>query len=173
MTKQNYILSGSVLAFSIVFLLLSQGMDQSQSTYSIGPSFWPNVILISMIILSVCLALRTKFSKKEIIFEDDEELMEKVSGEEKEVSSLASVFGVSIVSSLFLYLVAIPILGFILSTFLYIAVISFLLGISSWGKSILLSVIATVLITALFISALAINFPRGVGVFRYLSSLIY
>lgn len=170
MARQNYFLAGGLFTFSLFFLFMALDIDANRSSYSLGPAFWPMFLLISMMILSIVLVLRTKFSKKVIVDEDDNDLMEEFLDDESKNSSLVSVIGFSIIAALLAYIVIIPWVGFVFASFLFIAVIATILGQKLWN-SFVFSLVSSITMAVFFIGVLNISFPKGIGVFRTLSSL--
>jgi putative tricarboxylic transport membrane protein len=74
---------------------------------------------------------------------------------------------------LFLYIAAMPWIGFVLSTFLFVFVFAVSLG---ERRKLVLSVspfLVTAMIVAVFAKFITIPFPRGVGMFAAFSRLFY
>ena len=81
---------------------------------------------------------------------------------------------VALSSACFLaYMIAVPYVGFILATFLFIP--AFALALGERRKTVLLiaPVVLTAIIMGLFAKFITIPFPKGVGVFAVFSRLFY
>lgn len=77
------------------------------------------------------------------------------------------------VACFLVYLIIIPLIGFILATFLYIP--AFALALGERRKTILLisPFLLTTIIVAVFAKFITIPFPKGIGIFAEFSRLIY
>ncbi|HCM29007.1 MAG: hypothetical protein A2Z99_01990 [Treponema sp. GWB1_62_6] len=71
------------------------------------------------------------------------------------------------------YLFALNILGFILSTFLYTLAAAWVTGYRKYGKLAFFAVLTTVALFALFGKAFFVPLPRGVGILKEFSYLLY
>lgn len=75
--------------------------------------------------------------------------------------------------SLVLYLAALNILGYVLSTLLFTAASVLIMGYRKWGKILFFSVVSTAGLFLLFGKAFFVPLPRGLGFLKELSYLLY
>lgn len=71
------------------------------------------------------------------------------------------------------YLAILNVLGFVLSTILYTAAAALIMGYRKPGKLVLFSAAATAALVLLFGKAFFVPLPRGIGILKELSYLIY
>ncbi|WP_404455066.1 tripartite tricarboxylate transporter TctB family protein [Oceanobacillus kapialis] len=167
MTRSNYFLSIFTILFSVFFLYMTSRIPQSSSTYIIGPKTWPIILLTLMLVLGIIMFIKTYFQAKK----DVEDVVSEEKEPVKKVFNVHASIIVAVIVGIYLFLL--NTLGFILSSLLFIFVVSLLLGIKRKTHSILLSVIGTAALVYLFCILLGIPLPRGIGIFRDLSLLFY
>jgi putative tricarboxylic transport membrane protein len=135
----------------------------------VGSGFWPLLSLGFATILSLLwlIANLRKFSKKK-----QETEKKPVPESAAETWSRRKKVGLSLIC-LFFYIVLIPLIGFILSTVLFI--LAFILALDERRKTVL--IISPLLITAVIIVVFAkfitIPLPKGIGIFTEFSRLFY
>ena len=135
----------------------------------VGSGFWPMLFLGVSVLLSLGWLIATlgKFfkAKGEAAAESSPEASADTRGRRKKV-------GLSILC-IFAYILAMPWIGFILSTFFFVP--AFALALEERRKLVL--IISPFLVTAItilvFAKFIAIPFPRGVGIFTVFSRLFY
>lgn len=142
-------------------------IPQSSSTYTIGPKSWPTMLLTLMLILAIFMFVRTYIQSKKAVENETQEEQEPV----KRVFNIHMSVVMAVIVGIYLYLL--NTIGFILSTILFIFIVSILLGIKRKISSILLSIISTAVLVYLFCILLGIPLPRGIGIFRDLSLIFY
>lgn len=71
------------------------------------------------------------------------------------------------------YVVAIPWMGFVLATFLFVPGVSVCLGERRWKVLVISPFVLTAVIVAVFARFISIPFPRGAGILADLSRLFY
>lgn len=135
----------------------------------VGSGFWPMLSLGVAVILSLCWLVSTLAASagekgRSAEKSTPETIAEAGSRRKKVAFSILSILG---------YIVIMPWIGFVLSTFLFIPV--FALGLGERRKMVL--IIAPFLITAItvlvFAKFITISFPKGAGLFAEFSRLIY
>ena len=139
----------AVLAASLLLFGLTLGLKDSPLV-PIGPGFYPRIVLGLTILLSIWLVFsdwkgRTKSSSK------PEHLNYRL------VALMFAAFG--------LYCVLLPLLGFRVSTALYVAVSSALLepprGMKGWLRVLVLALLTSFLTHFIFENYLSVLLPRG------------
>ncbi len=148
--------------FLIVFFLISMTFEGiTISTDKIGPEGFPQMVIIISAFLLFFITINTikeiKNSKKEKFNFNDKGFR---------------VMVVNIVL-LAIYLFSLNYIGFILSTFLFSLVAIWSMGYKSKGKAVIFTIILTLSITLVFGKVFFVSLPRGIGLLRELSYLIY
>lgn len=151
--------------FSLFFLIMALLLPKTPQ--GIGPGGWPSVILGLMLILSLLLLIKTYRSHQQV--GADQEVKEE-QGEHVTSRSYRHwlVLGISV-----LYFFLMPYIGFVVATPLYLIAVARLLGMTGWLKIICLSIICSAFFIYLFAITLMLPLPRGLGLFRTLSLLLY
>lgn len=178
------ILSVVTIVFSIVFLIYANTLPEGRpGSGTWGPGSWPALMLSLLLIMGIMLLLKTVINRKKEQTEDqtaDNELaeIESTKAENVETEILEPdvvyprrywiIFGLMI-----LYTLLMGYLGFALSTLLFILFATKVMGMQKWLSSLLTTVIGTAAIIFIFANLLAVPLPRGIGLFRELSFLIY
>lgn len=136
MKKGDIIVAFTCIAIGSVFLILSQEFPKEISN-SPGPGFYPALLSYLLIVLGVILFIQSLASKKrqEIVIT---------------LKSKQAIFSYKITGISILYVIFLPILGFILTTLLFIAVTSYLMGIKNWKIIMILPIIITTLTVIIF-----------------------
>ncbi len=101
---------------------------------------------------------------------------DKKAGAHEKLIDLGSPAGRAILYTagvLVLYLAAMNIVGYVLSTLVFTAVAVFVMGYRKWGKTALFAVISTAALFLLFGKAFFVPLPRGLGILKELSYLLY
>jgi putative tricarboxylic transport membrane protein len=168
--KRAEITTGAVCVVFFSFMLI-QGFDLLgvKRSGDVGSGFWPVMSLVACLGLSIAWLIMTvvesrKAGKKPAAAPTQEEAAEAWDRRRK--------VGLSMLC-LFLYIVVMPWIGFILSTFLCVFAFAVSLG---ERRKVVLAVspfLVTAIVVAVFAKFITIPFPRGVGVFAAFSRLFY
>ncbi|GAA0342538.1 tripartite tricarboxylate transporter TctB family protein [Oceanobacillus oncorhynchi subsp. oncorhynchi] len=168
--KKDYIFYGIVILFAIFFLSATTQIHSANTTATLGPKFWPLIILIMMLIFAFMGIIKTFISHKRIVngnvtwAEDPEDPERKLFNIPLSLISMSSII---------LYALGIFFIGFILSTIIFLFVLTQVLGAKKKLLLLILSIIITGLCIALFSHVLSVPLPRGIGIFRELSFWFY
>ncbi|SFB01613.1 Tripartite tricarboxylate transporter TctB family protein [Lentibacillus halodurans] len=171
--RANYLLAIITIVVSAFFLVVAFQMPETNSTTTIGPMGWPIMILLFSLVMGVLLLLNTWLKgrkKTELIYNDIQ------SSDKNEVTK--EKFHVKnrhfyILVSIAIYVLLLPILGFIIVTPFLFFFLAWLLGMGRLLKVAAITIVSNIVFVVLFIHLLGIPFPRGIGIFRSLSFLIY
>ena len=157
------IIAGLVLiALSIFFYLLSNRFSEVKGYQQMGDAFWPQLVLLVLIGLSVLLILQSVWKRKK-------GLKEKASPQETpDRPALFKTMGLMV-----LYALCIPYLGFLVSTFLALVALSYLMGDRKKSRMVFFSLSMTVATYLVFALLIYTALPRGVWIFKSLSDLLY
>ena len=169
MKKGEIITSAFCVAFFSFMLFQGFGLLGLKRSGEVGSGFWPVMSLIACVGLSLVWLITT--------------VIESIKAKEKPVAAptpeeVAATWdrrkkvGLSILC-LFLYIVVMPWIGFVLSTFLFVFAFAVSLG---ERRKLVLSIspfLVTGIMIAVFARFITIPFPRGVGVFAAFSRFFY
>ncbi|KUO58357.1 MAG: hypothetical protein APF84_15365 [Gracilibacter sp. BRH_c7a] len=142
------------MAWGIIFLLFS-GFVLSESLslpyrpdaeIAIRGGFFPTILSSLLIILNIIL-----------IFQKN-----KDSDKEKTVSRKAIIRVSSIVGGIIAYIILLPVLGFIVSAFLFVVLCVRTLGEQSWKKASLFAFLMVIAVYVVFHIFLNVRFPVGI-----------
>lgn len=150
---------------------MSLEIESANATALLGPRFWPVSLLILMLILSGIGILRTYRSSKVKVEQTDEEIDDEAAEPERKFLSIP--FSLITIASLILYALAVYALGYIVSTIAYIVFLAMAMGAKKKVIVLVVSVFVTFLFLWLFSIVLSVPLPRGLGLFRDLSYLLY
>jgi hypothetical protein len=160
----NNIFAGLILiGLSIFFFYLTAQFPIVKGYQQMGDAFWPRAVLFVLIGLSVLLILQSflKGRKKEPAQKTPlQEALDR--------PALLKTMAVMIV-----YILCIPYLGFLVSTFLALIVFSYLMGDRKASRMVYFSLGMTVATYLVFALLIYTALPRGVWIFKSLSNLLY
>ena len=146
-----------IIAGIALFIMIGADPAAAASENELGAAFWPQLILVIIIVLSVVNIINS---------------FKKLKAEGKTITSDIDLEGF-FKSKLFVGMVAVsvlalvlPVIGFIPSCILFLIGYGVLLGAPSITKIIIASIFITIVIYILFQGALDIMLPRGTGFFR-------
>ncbi len=149
--------------FSAFFLVMSLQIENRSSTF-IAPGTWPAVLMLLMLILSIVDLIRS-FRKSNTT------VKEEVEDDEDSLIYPAKFF--ILIGALAIYTFILGYAGFVVSTLLIIFILTLLFGMKNWLNRLATSVASTAAFIIIFPILLSTPFPRGVGIFRTISSLFY
>jgi len=168
--KRAEITAGGVCIVFFSFMLI-QGFEifEVRRAGEVGSGFWPVVSLVACLGLSIAWLATT-------VIEARRAAIQPAATPSPEEAAATWVrrrkVGLSMIC-LFLYIVAMPLIGFVLSTFLF--VIAFAVSLGERRKWVLAvsPFVVTAMIVAVFAKFITIPFPKGVGLFASLSRFFY
>ena len=150
-----------------LFLYYIAGTFKKFAPYAkLGPDFWPKGILLALIVLSgfLCGKSMVRMIKSERAGTG----VEIHPGEKENPYRLFLVIAAS-----FAYAFGMSGIGFLISTFLFQIVLLYLLKVKRPFSLLLVSLVNTTMLYALFIVVLNMLLPTGVGIFRSISLFFY
>ncbi|MDX9819535.1 MAG: tripartite tricarboxylate transporter TctB family protein [Desulfococcus multivorans] len=169
MKKGEIVTSAFCIAFFSFMLFQGFGLIEARRSGEVGSGFWPLMALVACLGLSIAWLVGT-------IAESRKAGEKPAAGPSAEDPAAAwerrKKVGLSMIC-LFLYIVAMPWIGFVLSTFLFVFAFAFSLGERRKGVLAVSPFLVTAMIVAVFAKFITIPFPRGVGVFAAFSRLFY
>ena len=160
------IIIGVILLISSAFYYLSTiEFPPPSKTENLGPAFFPTLLAVTLAFLALLLILNSLFfrgaSGKEkggAVIQGAERLEEdSFSTDDVSYKFLIGTIGLS-----FLYVVLISILGFLISTPLFLIILIRLLGYEKWVNNLAASIGLTAALYLLFATALGVSLPAGI-----------
>ena len=151
-----------LIASSIFFFIQTLSYPVIPRFEKLGPEFWPRLMLIGIVIVTLSLLVESIIEKRKTR-KTDEEL-----GEERNTKLVIASGGILITSLLFM-----PIIGFLLSSFITTAVLAIVLGERKKHTAFLYSFVMVLVIYVSFGKLMFVPMPRGVSIFRELSYFLY
>jgi hypothetical protein len=168
MIRSNAILPVSVIILSSVFIIITFNLPETESTGTVDARVWPLIILSIMLAMGILLAIRTYRQVKAGIENSAED--EPSQANPKTIKPNNHWLMIAILVA---YVLAMPVMGFLVATPIFLILLALALGMDRLSYLILTAGITHVAAVVLFIYAFNIPLPRGVGFFRTLSFLIY
>ncbi|MET3504140.1 tripartite tricarboxylate transporter TctB family protein [Halalkalibacter oceani] len=175
--RTNIVVSIITILFSAFFLIQTGQIVERETDATLSSTFWPTFLLSSMLVLGIILLVKTIIQQKTNRADAAEE-QEGVEAQldDSDFVDEAPAFPNRLwlmIAISFAYVILLPLVGFILSSLVILVAITLLMGVKKWSSLVLTSVLGTAFLTFLFINLLRVPLPRGVGIFRDLSLLIY
>lgn len=158
----NVISSLVIIGVSLFFYYLAGQLPPIKGFQQMGDSFWPRLVLGVLMGLSGILLVQSLWKKQA------KKKAEESAPPPADRAVLAKTMGV-----LVLYILSISYLGFLLSTFLALMAFCYLMGDRKLSGMFIFSLGMTAVIYAVFGLLIYTALPRGVWVFKTLSTYIY
>ncbi|MEH7237170.1 tripartite tricarboxylate transporter TctB family protein [Bacillus sp. JJ1562] len=169
-SKKDYLFYSIVIAFAGFFLMSTTQIHSANKTTILGPKAWPSIILILMLVLAIMGIIKTFITSKKAAAAQLEKSKETEEPEKRIFNIPMSIISIL---SIILYSVGLYVFGFIISSILFLYLLTQVLGAKKQLVIILVSVILTVFFVWLFSIVLKVPLPRGIGIFREFSLLFY
>lgn len=156
------LVAGLVLAALSVLLLWVTYLPQQESlSSSLDSMYWPRLVLCALLVFSIILSAERLWLRL---------IPNEPSDDESTASGRLPVIALA---SCAIYFVLIGLTGFLLSTLLFCATLPLLLGIRDWKQLAVFSFGVTGAVWLLVIVLMHVALPRGVGIFRDISLILY
>jgi putative tricarboxylic transport membrane protein len=159
---KNIIAALVIIGGSLFFYFLAGRLPEVKGFQQMGDAFWPRLILLVLMGLSVILLIQTLLSRSQ-----------KKSEKKLPAEPLSRLAMLKTMAGIILYVLAIPYLGFLLSTFCALMAFSYLMGDRKIKSTIFFSLGMTAAIYVVFGFLIYTSLPRGVWIFKNLSNLLY
>ena len=171
MKKGEIITSGVIVAFFLFMFIDSLKLHEVRRFGELGSGFWPFLILSSGILLGPVLLISNliKYSKEK---KEKKEQVPLSSEAMTDLRRRKRKIGLSILL-LFIYILIMPLIGFVLSTLLYVTGFIFVLEERRRLVLALSPILVTGLVILIFSKFITMPFPRGLGIFAAFSRLFY
>ena len=158
----NIIVCVLLIASSIFFFILTLSYPVISRFEKMGPEFWPRLMLIGIVIVTLFLLVESIMEKRK------PRKTEEGPGEEKNTKLVIASGGILMTSLLLM-----PIIGFLLSSFIATAVLAIVLGERKKLAAFLYAFVMVLVIYVSFGKLMFVPLPRGVSIFRELSYYLY
>jgi Na+-transporting methylmalonyl-CoA/oxaloacetate decarboxylase gamma subunit len=162
------------MAFAVFFFVIAMQFKPPRVEAPLAGSFWPGMALAILFICSLIELIRllrqTKEQReaKEVADEKKKRALQEAMGEADNRNLL--IFGGCIA---YLYIMVVHYVGFIITTPLFMAVYLYVTGYRHKVMLIVAPILAVAMFLLLFVVATYIPLPRGIGIFKEISVLLY
>lgn len=156
------IMGGVWLLFSAAMLISTFGYRDVGSLAAIGPAYWPRILLAGMIVLSAVLIVRAVRGIKTARGADSAEQ------ERAHPHLFWSTIGLT-----FLYILALPYLGFPLTTVVYLLVMLRSVGVRGTFRLPALALGLSLMLIFIFANFMSVPLPRGEGFCHQISLWLF
>lgn len=165
MNWSNVVIGIILLIVSAFYYLSTTGFPPPTKTDNLGPTFFPLLLATILAVLALLLILDSLVSRGAsrneeggAVIKGAERLEEDSFGAEQiSYKFLFGTIGLSI-----LYVGLISVLGFLISTTLFLITLIRFLGYEKWVNNVAASVGLTAALYLLFVTALGVNLPQGI-----------
>lgn len=165
MNWSNIIIGIILLAASVFYYYSTMDFPPPTKTENLGPAFFPTLLAVVLAILSLLLVIAGLFprgasrkDKDAAALEGAERLEEDAFGADAiSFQPLFAAVGLS-----FLYVGLISVLGYLVSTPLFLIALIRLLGYEKWVNNVIASAGLTIALYLLFVVALGVHLPEGI-----------
>ena len=156
-----------LFTLSIYLWFVADGFPESRRFAQADADFWPKIIFATMALITGVIAVRNLLSLRK----DRAEIAGALSipPQYRVATVRVGVMGVLILA----YFVAFQHLGFILATFAFLILASFVIPYKNNLVRVIFAACFTVVLVLFFTQALQLPLPRGTGVFYDLNVLFY
>lgn len=166
MKKSDAVIGVLLLALAVFYYLSTRDLPPPSVTEKLGAGFFPILLTITLVVLSILLLGSSFFSRKnqdgKAAIAGGERLEEDAfTAEEISYPILLSTMGLSI-----LYVALLNFSGYLLTTPLFIIALVRILGMKQWVNIIALAAVLTAALYLLFGWALGVPLPAGI--FEYM-----
>jgi putative tricarboxylic transport membrane protein len=151
-----------IIGISLFFYYLAGQFPEVKGYQKMGDAFWPKLTLLVLMGLSVILIVQS------LINQGKKGPGKKTPAEELDRPALFKTMAVTV-----LYVLCIPYLGFLLSTFLALIFFSYIMGDRKKSRMVYFSLGMTIATYIIFGLLIYTALPRGVWIFKSLSDLLY
>ncbi len=161
MKKGRFLIPILIFIMAAYFYTVANSFRQLKAVEQVGPDFWPKIILIGVMALSIFIILNERKIKNEI---------GPARGENEAGNRTRVIWGGILI---IVYIFFLDYGGFVLLTPIFMGSFMYLLGVRKRLFIVISSVLFSGIIILLFAKFLLVALPRGIGVFRNLSLLFY
>lgn len=171
MKKGEITVNVMIVCSSLAMLLYSLSTERMRRFGEVGGSFWPNVILSLLVLLSAILLMQNiiAYQKEKKTASSAPDISTDVLKENRDGQKRVAFSAVV----LLVYILVMPLIGFLLSTPLFAAAFIYALGERRKRVIFIAPPLITLGLVLLFGTFIGIRFPRGPEFFAAISRLFY
>lgn len=168
------VLTGFFVVFAAVFFGLAMRITPPRVDTPLAGSFWPGLALAILFVCSsiqmIRLLRQTKAEQEAKAATDEKKKrgLQEAMGEEDNRNLL--IFGVFIS---FFYIIIVYYIGFMITTPVFMAIYMYVTGYRNKVMLVVAPILAIAVFLLLFVVATYIPLPRGIGIFKEISLLVY
>ena len=165
MNWSNIIIGIILLISSAFYYYSTTGFPPPSKTENLGPAFFPTLLAAVLAFLALLLILNSFLVRGASGKEEDGAVIQGAERLEEDsfgVEQISYKFLLGTVGLSFLYVGLISILGFLISTPLFLILLIRLLGYEKWVNNLAASVGLTAALYLLFAVALSVSLPAGI-----------
>ena len=165
MNWSNIIIGIILLIASAFYYFSTSEFPPPSKTENLGPAFFPTLLAAALALLALLLILSSLFFRGATGKEKGGAVIQGAERLEEDSFSVESVsykFLLGTIGLSFLYVGLLSILGFLISTPLFLIILIRLLGYEKWVNTLAASIGLTAALYLLFATALGVSLPAGV-----------
>lgn len=165
MNWSNIIIGIILIIFSAFYYFSTSEFPPPSKTENLGPAFFPTLLAASLAILSLLLILTSFFFRREPGKEKGGAVIqgaERLEEDSFSADDVSNKFLFGTIAMSFLYVGVLSILGFLISTPLFLIILIRVLGYEKWVNNLAASVGLTAALYLLFATALGVALPAGI-----------
>lgn len=165
MNWSNSLIGIILLAFSAFYYFSTWEFPPPSKTDNLGPAFFPTLLAAALTLLSLLLILTGFFFRGKPGKEKGGAVVQGAERLEEDSFSADDVSGRFLYGTIvmsFLYVGLLSVLGFLVSTPLFLIILIRLLGYEKWVNNLAASVGLTAALYLLFATALGVSLPKGI-----------
>lgn len=165
---KNVILAVVTVIFSSFFLVFSLALPKAER--GVGAGFWPTTVLFIMLFLGIFLLVKELVYNKSLVRKQEKR---EVKEQQSKESPLHPFRHWLVAGIMVLAFMAVPYFGFIFTIPVFILAMAKVLGRKKWLEVIVMALLLDIFFVGLCSGLLALELPRGIGLFREISYLIF
>ena len=165
MNWSNIIIGIILLITSAFYYFSTMGFPPPSKTETLGSAFFPTLLAAALAFLALLLILNNLLARGASGKEEDGAVIQGAERLEEDVFGAGQIsytflFGTIILS--FLYVGLLSVLGYLISTPLFLIILIRLLGYEKWANNVAASIGLTATLYLLFAVALGVSLPAGI-----------
>lgn len=157
----------ALAGMSLSLLFVTTTFSKGQARGIAEPAFWPRIVLVLLLVLSLVMAIGAWLELRKAARPRRGVTVQPATGEDNNRKLALTILGSGA------YLLALGPIGFLASTPLYVGALVAILEERRLARIVAVALFADLLFYVLFVKVVSYELPRGAGVFRDLSLLLY
>ncbi len=165
MNWSNIIIGIILLVSSTFYYFSAAEFPPPTKTENLGPAFFPTLLAATLAFLALLLILSSFLSRSSSEKEQNEAAVdgaERLEEDSFSAENISPTFLFGTICLSFLYVGLLPVLGYLISTPLFLIILIRLLGYEKWINTISASIGLSATLYILFAVILGVNLPAGI-----------